>query len=162
MSGRYRGCRPQGGAPGGKAHWWAGADLHVGLAGSEGSGRNPGGRPAGSWTLMAGARTDVGIWTHGALWPRAQLAAAGRDVTCQVEAEPRPGPKAQLAQMLTSPASKWWRGLCVWMCVFNSGMNLILISPTLGMGNSCLNELNSGFKIASICSSLSQHPQRPL
>lgn len=31
-------------------------------------------------------------------------------------------------------------------------MNLILIPPTLGMGNSCLNELNSGFKIASICS----------
>lgn len=40
----------------------------------------------------------------------------------------------------------------VCMCVFNSGMNLILIPPTLGMGNSCLNELNSGFKIASICS----------
>lgn len=42
--------------------------------------------------------------------------------------------------------------MCVCMCVFNSGMNLILIPPTLGMGNSCLNELNSGFKIASICS----------
>lgn len=40
----------------------------------------------------------------------------------------------------------------VYVCVFNSGMNLILIPPTLGMGNSCLNELNSGFKIASICS----------
>lgn len=43
-------------------------------------------------------------------------------------------------------------GVRVCMCVFNSGMNLILILPTLGMGNSCLNELNSGFKIASICS----------
>lgn len=43
-------------------------------------------------------------------------------------------------------------GVRVCMCVFNSGMNLILIPPTLGMGNSCLNELNSGFKIASICS----------
>lgn len=54
--------------------------------------------------------------------------------------------------MLTSFASKWWQGMRVCMCVFNSGMNLILIPPTLGMGNSCLNELNSGFKIASICS----------
>lgn len=47
------------------------------------------------------------------------------------------------------------------MCVFNSGMNLILIPPTLGMGNSCLNELNSGFKIASICSPSELAPAKP-
>lgn len=58
--------------------------------GLRGHGEIQGGRPVGSWTLMAGAWTDVGIWTQGAFWPKAQLEPLGCDATCQAEAEPRP------------------------------------------------------------------------
>lgn len=97
-----------------------------------------------------GQTRESGPMGHAGHRPHCQL--LGGDGACQAEAEPRPRPRSAACRNANKFCLQTVAGVRVCMCVFNSGMNLILIPPTLGMGNSCLNELNSGFKIASICS----------
>lgn len=94
---------------------------------------------------------------------RSRWQPLGRDVTCQAEESLVPRLEGAACLNANKFCLRTVAGCaCVCMCVFNSGMNLILIPPTLGMANSCLNDLSSGFKIASICSLSEPAPARLL